>query len=99
MIRDIRQLVLVLVIQAVGAVAAEAQLNTVQGRVREVEGSAVYGATISLFRAQTRAFVTETDRLGSFRLEDVTPGQWEVQVAALGSVSYTHLTLPTILRV
>ena len=38
MIRDIRQLVLVLVIQAVGAVAAEAQLNTVQGRVREVEG-------------------------------------------------------------
>ncbi len=91
MTRNIRQLALVLVIQALGVVAAEAQLSTVQGRVRDVEGSAVYGATISLFSAQTRAFVTETDRLGSFRLEDVTSGQWEVQVTALGYTPYTEV--------
>ena len=91
MTRNIRQLALVLVIQALGVVAAEAQLSTVQGRVRDVEGSAVYGATISLFSAQTRAFVTETDRLGSFRLEDVTSGQWEVQVTALGYTAYTEV--------
>lgn len=63
---------------------ADAQLGTVQGRVREVEGSAVFGATVSLFRGGTRAFVTDTDRLGSFRITDVTPGLWEVRVAALG---------------
>ena len=57
---------------------ADAQLGTVQGRVRGVEGSAVFGATVSLFRGGTRAFVTDTDRLGSFRITDVTPGPWEV---------------------
>ena len=63
-----------LVIQALGVVAVEAQSSTVQGRVRDVEGSAVYGKR-SHFRAQTR-LCDRDDRLGSFRLEDVMSGQW-----------------------
>lgn len=70
--------------------AAEAQLATVQGRVRDLEGAAVFGATVSLFRGDTRAFVTETDRLGSFRIEDVVPGGWEVRVVALGYSEYVE---------
>ena len=69
---------------------AEAQLGSVQGRVREAEGAAVYGATVSLFRGGTRAFVTETDRLGSFRVTDVTPGPWDVEVTALGYAGYAE---------
>ena len=63
MTRNIAQLALVLVIQALGVVAVEAQSSTVQGRVRDVEGSAVYGATISLFRAQTRVFAVSYTHL------------------------------------
>jgi hypothetical protein len=85
-----RLVALVLLTHAMTAVVAEAQSGTVQGRVREVEGAAVFGATISLFRGDTRAFVTETDRLGSFRITDVLPGPWDVQVAALGYLEFTE---------
>ena len=86
----IRLIALVLLTHATAAVDAAAQSGTVQGRVREVEGAAVFGARISLFRGDTRAFVTETDRLGSFRITDVLPGPWDVQVAALGYLEYTE---------
>lgn len=62
----------------------EAQRSTVQGQVRDDEGAAVFGATVSLFQADERRYVTETDRLGSFRLSEVLPGSYELRVQALG---------------
>ncbi|MGB1840487.1 MAG: TonB-dependent receptor [Longimicrobiales bacterium] len=81
---------MLLLAQASVAGGVDAQLGSVQGRVREVEGAAIYGATVSLFRGDTRAFVTESDRLGSFQVTDVSPGPWDVQVTALGYAAYTE---------
>lgn len=83
-------LVFVLLGQSTAAEHVDAQLGTVQGRVREAEGSAVYGATVSLVRESSNALATETDRLGSFRISDVTPGAWEVRVSALGYAAYVE---------
>ena len=88
--RHVRSLVLMLLAQVAVTAGAEAQLGSVQGRVRESEGSAIYGATVSLFRGETRAFVTESDRLGSFRVTDVLPGPWEVRVTALGYAGHVE---------
>ncbi|NIQ55641.1 MAG: hypothetical protein GWN71_20420, partial [Gammaproteobacteria bacterium] len=43
---------------------ASAQESTVQGRVRDEEGAAVRGATISLYRDGIRLHGDDTDRLG-----------------------------------
>jgi hypothetical protein len=83
------------VIALLGALAAiatpvsvEAQLGTVQGRVRDLEGTAIYGATASLHRREARLFAADTDRLGSFRITDVDPGSYELRVQALGYGEY-----------
>lgn len=62
----------------------EAQRSTVQGQVRDEEGSAVYGATVSLYREGERVLADDTDRLGSFRISEVLPGSYELRVQALG---------------
>jgi len=64
--------------------SARAQMATVQGQVRDVQGAAVYGAALSLFRGGTRVALTETDRLGSFRFSDVLPGAYDLTVVAFG---------------
>lgn len=69
--------------------AAHGQQSTVQGQVRDDEGAAVFGATISLYRGDRRLYGAETDRLGSFRISEVLPGPYELRVQALG---YTELT-------
>lgn len=61
-----------------------AQLSTIQGQVRDDEGAAVFGATVSLFQAGERRYVAETDRLGSYRVSEVLPGRYQLRVEALG---------------
>ena len=70
---------------------ANDQLATVQGRVREVEGSAVYGATVALYRSGARLHAADTDRLGSFRISDVVPGSYELRVQALGYAEHVEV--------
>ena len=61
-----------------------AQLSTVQGSVHDDEAAGVYGATVSLFRGDARLYAADTDRLGSFRISEVSPGPYELRVQALG---------------
>ena len=49
---------------------AAAQLSTVQGSVHDDEAAGVYGATVSLFRGDSRLYAADTDRLGSFLFVD-----------------------------
>lgn len=72
----------------VSASPALGQVSTIQGRVRDLEGTAVYGATASLLRAGTRVAAGDTDRLGSFRISDVAVGTYELLVQALGYSEY-----------
>jgi len=69
---------------AIAAPSLEAQLATVQGRVRGEEGSAVYGATVRLLLRTATIGGADTDRLGSFRLRSVPAGTYELLVQALG---------------
>jgi hypothetical protein len=64
--------------------SAEGQAATVQGAVHDLEGTAVYGATAALYQGEARRFAADTDRLGSFRISEVTPGSYELRVQALG---------------
>lgn len=66
------------------------QAGTVQGRIRAQDGTAVYGATVSLFRGEVRTFAADTDRLGSFRISEVRPGPYELRVQALGYAEWTE---------
>ena len=71
-----------------GSVAG--QDGTVQGRVRDDEGAAVYRARVTLLRNDTPVEVTDTDRLGLFRLIGVAPGPYTVGVQALGYSDYSE---------
>ena len=63
---------------------ALAQEGTVQGRVRDDEGAAVFGAFITLFSGDAALLGTDSDRLGSFRISNVPPGAYTLRVQALG---------------
>ena len=67
-----------------------AQDGTVQGRVRDDEGTPVYNATVVLRRSGTPVVAVDTDRLGSFRFFGVTPGPYTVGVQALGYTEYSE---------
>ena len=67
-----------------------AQDGTVQGRVRDDEGTAVYRATVVLFRSETPVVVAESDRLGLFRFFEVAPGPYVVRVQGLGYSEYSE---------
>jgi hypothetical protein len=69
--------------------AAWAQAGTVQGRVRDQVGAAVFGATVGLHRGGRRVFAADTDRLGSFRISEVLPGTYVLRVQALGYLQHT----------
>ena len=81
-----------LVLGGLGALpgAAAAQLGTVQGAVHDGQAAGVYGATVFLVQDGTRRYAADTDRLGSFRISDVTPGGYELVVQALGYAEYTQ---------
>lgn len=69
---------------AAAAEAVAAQSASVQGRVRDVEGAGVYGATLLLTAPGALPRADGTDRLGSFRISPVPPGAYELSVTALG---------------
>lgn len=66
------------------AAPASAQTGSVQGRVRDDEGSAVYGATVRVARQGMGERATSTDRLGFFRVDDLAPGTYTLRVSGLG---------------
>jgi len=61
-----------------------AQTGAVSGRVRDDEGSAVFGATVELQRAGVTQLATSTDRLGFFGFPTVGPGAWDLIAGGLG---------------
>ena len=67
-----------------------AQDGTVQGRVRDDEGTPVYSATVLLLRNGTPVVAVDTDRLGSFRFFGVTSGPYTVCVQAWGHTEYSE---------
>lgn len=69
---------------AAGVAAQAARTGTVQGRVRDDEGSAVLGAVVELLRDTTMVQATQTDRLGFFRLPLVPVGSYTLRVSGLG---------------
>ena len=73
---------------AVCPTLVKAQLGTVQGRVRDTEGVAVFAATVALYQGEDRTMVAETDRLGSFRISEALPGDYEMRIQALGYSEY-----------
>jgi hypothetical protein len=56
----------------------------VEGRVRDDEGSAVFGATVLLTQAGTVVRGADTDRLGWFRMDGVPPGAYTLRAVGVG---------------
>jgi hypothetical protein len=69
---------------AVAEEPALAQAGSLVGRVRDDEGSAVYGATVVAARPGAAERVAATDRLGFFRLDGLPDGSWTLIVSGLG---------------
>ena len=67
-----------------------AQDATVQGRVRDDEGAAVFRATVVLLRSDTPVVASDTDRLGSFRIVEVAPAPYTVRVRGLGYAEHSE---------
>ena len=67
-----------------------AQDGTVQGRVRDEEGTPVFRATVVLLSSGTPIVASDTDRLGSFRIFGVAPGPYTVRVRGLGYTGYSE---------
>jgi hypothetical protein len=72
-------------------IGVEAQAASVQGRVRDEAGAAVYGATVALLvdadttDVEPRPLRTAlTDALGIFRLEAVPAGSYRIHVGLIG---------------
>jgi len=61
----------------------------IQGRVRDQQGAAVFGAVVRLLSDTTLIGITDTDRLGSFRLTGVLAGSYRLNFRAFG---YAELT-------
>jgi len=79
-----------LVLLLVAAEGASAQSGLVEGRVRDDEGSAVFGATVVLTQAGTILRGVDTDRLGWFRLDDVPVGAYTLLVSGVGYAEATR---------
>ncbi len=66
------------------AASAFGQAGGIEGRVRDDEGSAVFGATVTLTQAGTLLRAADTDRLGFFRLDSVPVGAYTVRASGVG---------------
>jgi len=64
--------------------------GTVQGRVRDDEGAAIFGAFVLLQRGEAPVVGTDSDRLGAFRLTGVAAGEYTLRVQALGWSEYVQ---------
>src|SRR5262245_49283216 len=65
------------------ALAAQAT-GTVEGRVHDDQGAAVYTATVVLTGADSLPRTADTDRLGFFRVAGLAPGSYRVDASRLG---------------
>ena len=84
-----RLILLVVVVSCSTTATLDAQEGTIQGRVRDQQGAAVFGAVVRLLSDTTLVGIADTDRLGSFRLTGVLAGSYRLNFRALG---YTELT-------
>lgn len=73
-----------LLAQAGWAAPAHGQAGSVQGRVRDDEGAAVYGVRLRLTQAGTLVRVAESDRLGFFAMADVPVGAYTLSFGRIG---------------
>lgn len=58
--------------------------GSVEGRVRDDQGAAVYTASVVLWGPESIPRVADTDRLGSFRLLGLPPGTYRLDASRLG---------------
>ena len=80
------------------AIGQSAATGSVSGTVTDPAGGVIPGATVTLTVGdQERKAITNAE--GLYRIQGLPAGKHSLKVALPGSVSYTHLTLPTILRV
>ena len=84
-----RLILLVVLVSCSFTVRLDAQEGTIQGRVRDQQGAAVFGAVVRLLSDTTLIGITDTDRLGSFRLTGVLAGSYRLNFRAFG---YAELT-------
>ena len=75
----------------VAAAPLGAQSASLDGRVRDAAGAAVYGASVELYAAADSAAADArpvrsgmTDALGVFRLDAVPPGRYQLRVSIIG---------------
>lgn len=80
---------LALLLLLAGAGHASAQAGRIEGRVRDDEGSAVFGATVVLTQAGTLLRGVDTDRLGWFRIDEVPVGAYTLRVSGVGYAETT----------
>jgi len=67
-----------------------AQDATIQGRIRDQDGSAVYGATVLLLRGEELVAGSDSDRLGLFRIFPLAQGRYTVRVQGLGYAEHSE---------
>ena len=79
-----RLIFLVVVVSCSITTTLDAQEGTIQGRVRDQQGAAVFGAVVRLLSDTTLVGIADTDRLGSFRLTGVLAGSYRLNFRALG---------------
>lgn len=74
---------------------AAGQSAAVEGRVRDDEGAAVFGALVEIRSADGRVAAAETDRLGFFRMGAVPPGTYTLRGSGFG---YAESVQPLVVR-
>lgn len=73
-----------------GPGSARAQQGSVEGRVRDDQGAAVYTATVVLTGSDSFSRFADTDQLGFFRVIGLAPGTYRLVASRLGHVAATQ---------
>src|SRR5580704_1289548 len=74
---------------------ASAQQGAIQGTVKDVSGSAITGAIVTLENSTLENSTSAgqrtaiTDQAGGFRFSTVTPGNYKITIAAAGFATWT----------
>ena len=71
-------------------VGSAQQTASVEGRIRDEQGVAVYSATVLLVRSDSLRFFAESDRLGFFRAPAVLPGSYTLRASRIGHADFTR---------